>query len=112
MVHEPRSDAASASERQILYPAICGNILRARPTRSSFDSVSKNGPGLDNPQETVRSHGILRDYTLDSNLFTASFDSARIVVLLDEDRVRSDVKAAEKSERNSLSGKFRPARME
>jgi hypothetical protein len=31
---------------------------------------------------------------------------------LDEDRVQSVVKAAEQTERNSLSGKFRPARME
>ena len=30
----------------------------------------------------------------------------------DEDRVQSDVKASEETERNSLSGKFRPARME
>ncbi len=36
----------------------------------------------------------------------------RLGVLMDEDRVQSGVKASEESERNSLSGKFRPARME
>ncbi len=36
----------------------------------------------------------------------------KLLDILDEDRVHSCVKAPEKSERNSLSGKFRPARME
>jgi hypothetical protein len=36
----------------------------------------------------------------------------RLAALMDEDRVQSGVKAPEKTERNSLSGKFRPARME
>ena len=36
----------------------------------------------------------------------------RLAALLDEDRVQSGVKAPEQTERNSLSGKFRPARME
>jgi hypothetical protein len=36
----------------------------------------------------------------------------RLKELMDEDRVQSDVKAPEETERNSLSGKFRPARME
>src|SRR5579863_5081409 len=35
----------------------------------------------------------------------------RLAALMDEDRVQSDVKAPEETERNSLSGKFRPARM-
>jgi hypothetical protein len=36
----------------------------------------------------------------------------RLAELMDEDRVQSGVKAPEATERNSLSGKFRPARME
>ena len=36
----------------------------------------------------------------------------RLTALMDEDRVQSGVKASEETERNSLSGKFRPARME
>jgi hypothetical protein len=36
----------------------------------------------------------------------------RLKALMDEDRVQSGVKASEETERNSLSGKFRPARME
>jgi hypothetical protein len=36
----------------------------------------------------------------------------RLAAFMDEDRVQSGVKTSEKAERNSLSGKFRPARME
>ncbi len=72
--------------------------------------------------------GILRDYTSDIRrdekrcsrdtlavLHVSPAKSVRIVrepMETDEDRVHSGAKAPGESERNSLSGKFRPARME